>query len=433
MCAVWALLAVFLDCPPVHAAFAFRDASWEGTSELLALARERLGAARVRVVAKLDYSALTPKDGVLLLHPEVELDYAELSAFLAAGGRLAVLDDHGLGDRLLARYRIHRVQAPLRPARTLRGKPHLALAEPAVQAVAGQEQNRHPIVADVERLVTNHPTALTNPNLTPVLTISAIGEPDATLAVTGVIAGRGRLFAMGDPSAVINLMLRYPGNRTFAAGLLDYLVENDTWGERSGTLYLLANRFDQAGSFGRTEGVAGELERAADGARELLSEWHEDGLPHPLALALAGVCVVVALVWAGRHAFSAYRRVAPRYATEPPLVAQGGLPGRGAVLAAPSTDRALVAAELDSLLAEELATRAGVPVTSAPEASLQALRDQGVSEALIEQAKELVQRGRAARHALVSRRPSRISAGQLAEHAKRLSSLLAALEPPRKV
>src|SRR5690606_38042382 len=117
----------------------------------------------------------------------------------AAGGRLALLDDYGLGDRLLARYQIHRVQAPLRPELALRGKPHLAIAIPAVQTVAGQEQNRHPIVANVERLVTNHPTALTNPKLTPVLTIPAIGEPDATLAVTGVIAGRGRLFAMGDP------------------------------------------------------------------------------------------------------------------------------------------------------------------------------------------------------------------------------------------
>lgn len=430
LCVVWAAL---MYAGMSRAAFDFRDSSWEGTSELLSLARERLGTTRVRVVAKLDYSAITPKDGVLLLHPEVELDYAEISAFLAAGGRLGLLDDHGLGDRLLGRYRIHRVQAPLRPVSTLRGKPHLAIATPAVQAVAGQEQNRHPVVAEVERLVTNHPTALTNPNLTPVLTIAAIGEPDATLAVTGVIAGRGRLFAMGDPSAVINLMLRYPGNRTFAAGLVDYLVENDTWGERSGTLYLLANRFDQAGSFGRTEGLVGDIHQAGDNIREVLSEWHKDGIPHPLALSLAGACILAALVWAARFALAAYRRIAPRYATEAPLIAQGGLPGRAAVLSAPTTDRALVVAELDGLLQEELTARTGSSGSGSPEVVLRTLREQGQPESVVDNARELLLRGRSAQEAILRRRPSRLTAGQVAEYAKKLSSLLAALGSSRKV
>ncbi len=64
----------------------------------------------------------------------------------------------------------------------------LAIAVPAVEQVAGQEQNRHPVVAGVDRVVTNHPTALVHPNLTQVLKIPALGEPDATLAVTGIIA-----------------------------------------------------------------------------------------------------------------------------------------------------------------------------------------------------------------------------------------------------
>lgn len=433
LCALCAFSTLVLLGSSARAAFDMRDVSWEGTSELLALARERLGNVRVRVVAKLDYAALTPRDGVLLLHPQVELDYPELSAFLAAGGRIGLLDDHAQGDRLLARYRIHRVQSPLRPAQTLRRKPYLAIAIPAVQAVAGQEQNRHPIVANVDRLVTNHPTALTNPNLTPVLTIPAIGEPDATLAITGVIAGRGRLFAMGDPSAVINLMLRYPGNRAFASGLIDYLVEDDSWGERSGTLYLLANRFDQAGSFGGARGIASEIDQATASVRELLSEWHEEGIPHPFALALAGCSVLLALVWAARFAFASYRRLAPSYATQAPLLAQGGLPGRAAVLSAPSTDRALVVLELDGLLAEELARRAGISATSAPEVALDALRVQGQPEPTLEEARNLLLRGRAARSAIVHRRPSRTSIGQLADHSKKLSGVLAALEGRRKM
>jgi hypothetical protein len=217
-----------LAAPPLWAAFSVNDENWEGTSELLEIARAKLGRERVRVVATLNYGELTPADGVLVLAPRVELDYAELSAFLRAGGRLAVLDDYGTGAKLLQRFQIQRIQAPLRPARVLRSNSQLAIAVPAVQQVAGHEQGRHPVVADVDQLVTNHPTALTHPNLTPVLKIPAIGEPDAALAVTGIIVDRGRLFAMGDPSAVINLMLRYPGNRAFAAGLASYLVEADT-------------------------------------------------------------------------------------------------------------------------------------------------------------------------------------------------------------
>ena len=123
-------------------AFDFADTSWEGTSEFLALAREELGPERVRVAATLDFDSLTPKDGVLLFHPENDLDEESLGAFLASGGRVAVLDDHGTSPSLLDRYRIRRVPAPLRPAQALRDNPNLAFAAPAVQSVAGQEQNR---------------------------------------------------------------------------------------------------------------------------------------------------------------------------------------------------------------------------------------------------------------------------------------------------
>ena len=82
------VLAALCLTSPVRAAFEFKDASWEGSSELLQLARERLGSQRVKVVAKLDFASLTPGDGVLVLHPEVELKYDEVSGFLAAGGRI---------------------------------------------------------------------------------------------------------------------------------------------------------------------------------------------------------------------------------------------------------------------------------------------------------------------------------------------------------
>ncbi len=414
---------------PAAAAFEFNESGWEGASELLSLARERLGAQRVKLVAKLDYSQLTPRDGVLILHPLNELDYEAVSAFLVRGGRLAVLDDFGVGDRLFRHFQIFRVNAPLRPAASLRDNPAFALAVPAVQSVAGQEQNRHPIVADVERVVTNHPSALTNPNLTPVLTIPALGEPDATLAVTGVIKGKGRLFAMGDPSVVINLMLRYPGNRSFARGLVEYLVEDDGTGvPRGGVLYLLANRFDQAGSNASTDLLAGGLSQLAATTNETLATWHREGVPAPVALSLAALAALAALGWVGLAALRRHRPAPPRHATAAPLLAQGGLPGRAAILGASSTDRALIMHELDALLREELARRAGLSATAAPEVALEKLKERGLDAALATRAQALLRAARPAVDALVRRRPSRISAGQVAAHERLLDQLLLDLD-----
>jgi len=427
------LLVLLWNRPAFGAAFEVNDSSWEGTSELLALARDRLGVQRVRIVRKLDFGELKPADGVLILHPEVELDFREISAFLAAGGRLAVLDDFGSADRFLAHYHVFRVQAPLRPAASLRDNPALAFAVPAVQPVAGQEQNLHPIVANVEQIVTNHPSALTNPNLTPILTIPALGEPDATLALTGVIAGRGRLFALADASVLVNLMLRYPGNRALAQGLVEYLVEDDSWGTRGGSLYLLSNRLDQGGHFGHGEGLRGELSQAATSAADALAAIHQSGLPSPVALALAAIVAIAALGWSGLHALRRYRPSAPRHAAETPLVAQGGVAGRAAVLAAPTTDRALVVAELDALLREELALRAGLPLGSAPDDSLRGLTQQGATRAQVDRARSLLQAGHKAREAILKGRPSHIGAGQVAAHERELDRLLAELETQGRV
>lgn len=360
-CAVLFLLACVLVTTPARAGeFGFSDRGWQGTSELLAIAQKTLGKDRVRVVRKLDYDELKPADGVIILHPVVRLDYPAISAFLRAGGRLALLDDYGTGDQLLAHFHIHRIPAPAHPAEMLRHNPQLAIAVPAVQEVAGYEQGRHPIVAKVEKLVTNHPTALVHPNLTPVLTIRAVGEPNATLAVTGIIVNRGRLFAMGDPSAVINLMLRYPGNRAFAKGLIDYLVEDDTWGRREGKLYLVSEHFAQSGSYGSGSSLSQSLRDYMGGFTEMLGDVHRDGLPDWLAMILAALVSLGGVAWMGLVSTRPYRRRTPRYAAATPLVAQGGIAGRAAVLAAPTTHRGLAVLELKSALEEGLMHRLGL-------------------------------------------------------------------------
>ena len=361
------VLALSLTRSASGKGFEVADTSWEGTSELYALAQQELGKAKVEVLAAADFDQLGKEDGLLVLHPERELDYNELSAFLRAGGRMAVLDDRGAAAHFLARFQIHRIEAPRSPAQSLRDNPNLAIAVPAVEQVAGQEQNRHPVVAGVDRVVTNHPTALVHPNLTQVLKIPALGEPDATLAVTGIIAKSGRLFAMGDPSVVINEMLRYPGNRAFASGLLKYLVENDAGVSRGGKLYILANDFSQKGHFGGSRGALAELSNLSDTLAEFATELEKNGLPGTLSLALAVLAGGGALAWALNYSSRRYRRSLPRYVLAPPLVAQGGLAGRAAVLSAPTTDPALVLLELRSALSEALAHRLGLPRLASPE------------------------------------------------------------------
>jgi hypothetical protein len=340
----------------------------------------------VEVLASVDYEHLGKDDGLLVLHPERELDYNELSAFLRAGGRMAVLDDRGEAAPFLARFQIHRVEAPRSPAQSLRDNLNLAIAVPAVEQVAGQEQNRHPVVAGVDRVVTNHPTALVHPNLTQVLKIPALGEPDATLAVTGIIAKSGRLFAMGDPSVVINEMLRYPGNRAFAVGLLKYLVENDGGTSRGGKLYIVANEFAQKGHFGGTRGALGELSNLSASLAELATELEKNGLPGTLALILAVTAGAGALAWAVSFSSRLYKRSVPRYALTPLLVAQGGLAGRAAALSAPTTDPALVLLELRGALTEALTHRLGLSRLASPEQILAELaRKQGSDAARVQE------------------------------------------------
>jgi hypothetical protein len=399
------LLFLVLASSALAKSFEIADTGWEGTSEFFALAQQELGKARVEVVASIDYEHLSKDDGLIILHPEVELDYNELSAFLRAGGRMAVLDDRGEAAHFLARFQIRRVEAPRHPAQSLRDNPNLAIAVPAVELVAGQEQNRHPVVAGVDRVVTNHPTALEHPNLTQVLKIPALGEPDATLAVTGIIAKSGRLFAMGDPSVVINEMLRYPGNRAFASGLVKYLVENDAGISRGGKLYVVANDFSQKGHFGGSRGALGELTSVGEALSGFAADITKNGLPAALALALSVLACAGVLVWAVSFSSRLYRRSLPRYAVPPPLVAQGGLAGRAAVLAAPSTDPVLLMLELRAAMSDALCHHLGLVRLSSAEQILQELsRNRSFRAERVAEVAQLFREFAAAQASLLSRK-----------------------------
>jgi hypothetical protein len=323
-----------------------RGQDWEGLSQLVHMAQTELGTQRVAVTSMLRLADLRREDGILLIHPERPLDVDEFAAFMRAGGRLIVFDDYGTGDDLLARFGIRRVPLPSRPAAMLRGNPSLALAEPA---------SIHPTVRDIVHVVTNHATGLDHHALSPLLVVHGDAEPDVLLAVAGAV-GHGRLIAIGDASIPINAMMRYPGNRALSLGLVHYATEDDVWGKRGGTLYVLANSFQTTGSFGDASRT-GDMRRLMLEGLEVL---RHDGLP-PAATYLAAVAVGLGIIaWTSVRVGRTHKPVAPRFARPIATVAHGGIAGHAAVLGSPGTSRVLAILELKSALEEELATRLGL-------------------------------------------------------------------------
>lgn len=346
---IFAVLAVLLIVTQADAApFDLAGSDWEGCAELVRLARAELGTTRVVATSQIDFHELKPDDGLLLLYPEKGLDVDELSKFMRAGGRVVMLDDFGRGDSLLRHFGMERVASPRRPAEFLRRNPQLALAEPA---------SAHPVVSEVTRVVTNHPTGLSHPDLSPVLKIRGNGEPDVVVAVAGAV-GQGRLLAVGDPSIVMNSMLRYGGNKAFARGLVRYTVDHDSWGKRGGRLFIASGGFEQKGSFGEEASSFGEWLRAL---REALEVMRHEGVPSAIAYALAWAVLLALVVWVGSRAGRLHKPVTPRFVRKTPSVAQGGVAGHAAVIAAPQTSRVLAVLELKSALEEQLTAILGLP------------------------------------------------------------------------
>lgn len=381
------------------ASFEFSRETWDSMSDFLALARSELGQDRVVLGARLDWSQLTPADAVLIVHPTVRIEFAEASAFLSAGGRLALVDDYGKGDELLARFHIQRGFAP-EPAEMLNNNPKLAVARPYVHETESGSTLRHPIVKDVQQVVTNHPTALSTKNdieLTTVLTLEDAKAKAHAFAVIGVIgdaaacglspvpargkAACGRLFAMADPSVFINLMLSFGGNRELARGLVQYLVEDDSWGRREGKLYIVSNDFSQTGHFAGGAGLERGIEALVDDLQQVLDQVRAEGFPKNIATILASLLTLLVAAWAYRSSGKVYERPLPRYVSETPLVAQGGAAGRAAVLAAPSTDNTLIVLELKAAAEEILRYALRLPPHAGPPAILDSLARTGAVDA----------------------------------------------------
>ena len=422
--AVW-LGLVLLGRAAWAGPFDLNDTSWEGCSELLAAARRELGDERVVVRAVLDWQQIQPGDGVLLLHPLRVVDAEEATAFMSAGGRLAVVDDYGRGDQLLEHFRIQRRSLPARPLDMLRSRPALPIAVPVAESSDGRTTIQHPTVAQVDRVMLNHGTGFTHPQLTPVLVVRGVGEPDVPVAVAGQVEA-GRLFAVGDPSAFINLMMRYPGNRRFASGLLQYLVGGDHPAGSTGRLFICVNDFDERAGFGGVMPWRKSLDRGVQSVLEGLGALRRDGLPPWLRPLVAGLVALAVAFWAWSALGRRYRPRVPRFARPTPLLAQGGLAGRVAVLSAATSPRALSLLELRSALGEALSLQLDLPAeTRAGVLVDEAARRGWLEPTLQREAKSMLERMKRAEAGVLSGRAARVGRRDLTQAARVVGDILA--------
>lgn len=422
--AVLVLALVIVVAPSAYAgAFDLNDATWEGCAELLDLTRSELGEERVVVLSTLDWEQVQGTDGILILHPTRPVDAEEAAQFMKAGGRLAVLDDYGRGDKLLSHFKIRRRSLPTRPVAYLRGKPALAVATPAFDVDHGEVLGLHPTVAEVKQVVLNHGTGLDHPDLTPVLEVrtGSASEPAVTVAVAGQIDGpdrKGRLFAMGDPSAFINLMLRYPGNRAFAVGLVHYLADGDATDTRHGKLFIVANEFGERGSFGGVTPLRKSLDRKLEAMVEAFEELRDDGFPWWLHILVAALAGLLMLWWVTRTLVRLYKSRLPRFAREAPLMAQGGVAGRVAVLSSPLSPPALALLEVRDAFTEALAHHFDMVERPQPAHLIDELKRRGLLSAQLEaRLNGMFASMRAAETAMVSGAPARVSRDEVGQAA----------------
>jgi hypothetical protein len=102
---------------------------------------------------------------------------------------------------------------------------------------------------------------------------------------------------MSDPSAAINVMLRYPGNRAFVQGLARYLVDDDGSQRRQGRLFIVANKFAEEGSFGGKTSIRKDFEAHLKSIAAAIAEARRDGFPGWAHLVFAAAMTLALGAW----------------------------------------------------------------------------------------------------------------------------------------
>jgi hypothetical protein len=208
--------------------YAVDNREWNGLSGLVTVAAGR--GLSVESRAHISWSELGPSDVLFILYPTTRVDPGHLSTFLRYGGRALIADDFGNADAALANLNLVRVAAP-RGAPAYEGNPALPFARPV---------DEHPLTRAVTELCTNHPTAF-RAQRGPDVLFSFAGR-DQAVVVAGKL-GKGTFVALSDPSILINAMLAFDGNLTFAVNLLDFLAP-----ERPGRIVVITHDASLAGA-----------------------------------------------------------------------------------------------------------------------------------------------------------------------------------------
>ena len=224
------LVASVLVPATVRAApdYAVDNREWNGLSDLVSVAAGR--GLTVEPRTHIDWSELGPADVLFLVYPTARVEPAHLAAFLRNGGHALIADDFGRADEALARLGILRRSAS-RATKNHENNPQLPMAMPAAPD--------HPLARGVDELATNHPTAFTvarGPDV--VFTY----RDDEVVVTAGQVGQSGRFVALSDPSVLINAMLAFDGNLTFAVNLLDFLAPT-----RPGRIVLITHEARLAG------------------------------------------------------------------------------------------------------------------------------------------------------------------------------------------
>jgi hypothetical protein len=185
-----------------------KSPAWNGLARLVALA-EGMGF-EVDPLGSLEWSELSDNDILFVVYPEQRVDPNKLSAFVQAGGNVVIADDFGEGKDAMAGLGLLRadVVAP-RASEFYADRPWAPIATPRAD---------HYLATDVDKVVTNHPSALTHVEGGTIV----IGFDDGAVVVAGE-RGTGRFVAISDPSIFINRMQEFRGNVQLATNVLRWL------------------------------------------------------------------------------------------------------------------------------------------------------------------------------------------------------------------
>jgi hypothetical protein len=219
---VWLLPVSIAICPTAHA-------DWDSLSQLSQVARD--ADVSLQSPPTLDLTHVSPLDAVIIVGPRRTLPINALTAFLREGGRVALFDDVGSGDRLLSAYQVTRKAVRAESLPKLRDDPALLIAYPA---------SEHPLVDGVPLLLTNRAVALFHPDLRAVF---AFGQGGDALVLAGAV-GAGRLVAVGDASLMIDQLMTIPAHQRFAKNVLQYLARP------AGKVWLVDANTEIRGSYG---------------------------------------------------------------------------------------------------------------------------------------------------------------------------------------